>query len=52
VNLGNPVEYTVKEVAGLILKLSASVSALVHNSLPEDDPKHRCLDIFHARKRF
>jgi dTDP-glucose 4,6-dehydratase len=48
VNIGNPVEYTVKEVAGLILKLSASVSELVYEPLPPDDPKQRCPDISRA----
>jgi dTDP-glucose 4,6-dehydratase len=48
--LGNPVEYTVKEVAALILKLSGSESELVHKPLPEDDPKQRCPDITRARE--
>ncbi|HZC18324.1 MAG TPA: NAD-dependent epimerase/dehydratase family protein, partial [Rubrobacteraceae bacterium] len=42
VNIGNPVEYTVKEVAELILKLSGSASELLYRPLPqEDDPKQR-----------
>jgi dTDP-glucose 4,6-dehydratase len=49
VNVGNPVEYTVREVAGLILELSGSASELVHEPLPEDDPKQRCPDITRAR---
>jgi dTDP-glucose 4,6-dehydratase len=48
VNIGNPVEYTVKEVACLILKLSASASELVYEPLPPDDPKQRCPDISRA----
>jgi dTDP-glucose 4,6-dehydratase len=48
VNLGNPVEYTVREVAELILKLSGSASGIVHKPLPEDDPKQRCPDISRA----
>jgi dTDP-glucose 4,6-dehydratase len=48
VNIGNPVEYTVKEVACLILKLSGSVSELVYEPLPQDDPKQRCPDISRA----
>ena len=47
-NLGNPVEYTVREVAGLILKLSGSTSELVYKPLPKDDPKQRCPDITRA----
>jgi dTDP-glucose 4,6-dehydratase len=50
VNIGNPVEYTVKEAAGLILKLSASASELVYEPLPQDDPKQRCPDVSRARE--
>src|ERR671917_1724133 len=55
VNMGNPVEYTVREVADLILKLSASSqgesqSELVYEPLPQDDPKQRCPDISRARE--
>jgi nucleoside-diphosphate-sugar epimerase len=50
VNIGNPVEYTVKEVAGLIVELSNSSSELVHEPLPQDDPKQRCPDITRARE--
>jgi nucleoside-diphosphate-sugar epimerase len=54
-NIGNPVEYTVREVAALILKLSASSqgesqSELVYEPLPQDDPKQRCPDISRARE--
>jgi dTDP-glucose 4,6-dehydratase len=50
VNIGNPVEYEVREVAALILKLSGSSSELVHLPLPQDDPKQRCPDIARARE--
>jgi dTDP-glucose 4,6-dehydratase len=50
VNIGNPVEYSVKEVAELILELCGSRSPLVHKSLPKDDPKQRCPDITRARE--
>jgi dTDP-glucose 4,6-dehydratase len=51
VNIGNPVEYTVKEVAGLIVELSDSASELAHEPLPhQDDPKQRCPDITRARE--
>jgi dTDP-glucose 4,6-dehydratase len=49
-NIGNSVEYTVREVATLILKLSASASELVYEPLPQDDPKQRCPDISRARE--
>jgi nucleoside-diphosphate-sugar epimerase len=51
VNIGNPVEYTVKEVAALILELSNSASELVYEPLPhQDDPKQRCPDVTRARE--
>ncbi len=50
VNIGNPVEYEVREVATLILKLSGSSSELVYEPLPQDDPKQRCPDIARARE--
>ena len=50
VNIGNPVEYTVREVAELILELSGSASPIVHEPLPADDPKQRCPDIGRARE--
>jgi dTDP-glucose 4,6-dehydratase len=50
VNLGNPTEYSVREVANLILSLSQSESSLIHKPLPEDDPKQRCPDISRARE--
>ena len=50
VNIGNPVEYTVREVAGLILELSGSESAIAYEPLPADDPKQRCPDITRAKK--
>jgi dTDP-glucose 4,6-dehydratase len=48
-NVGNPREYTVRELAGLIVRLTGSRSAIVHESLPEDDPKVRQPDISRAR---
>jgi dTDP-glucose 4,6-dehydratase len=50
VNLGNPVEYTVRKIAELILHLSGSESPLTYAPLPEDDPKQRCPDITRARE--
>jgi dTDP-glucose 4,6-dehydratase len=50
VNVGNPQEYTVREIAGMILELSGSGSELVHKPLPEDDPKRRCPDITRAKE--
>ncbi len=50
VNLGNPVEYTVREIAEMILELSGSQSEILYEPLPEDDPKRRCPDISRARE--
>ena len=50
VNLGNPVEITIKEFADEILKLTGSKSEIVYRGLPPDDPKQRKPDITLARK--
>ena len=50
VNIGNPVEYSVREVAEMIIGLSGSRSEIVHEPLPEDDPRRRCPDIGRARE--
>jgi dTDP-glucose 4,6-dehydratase len=50
VNIGNPVEYTVRGLAELILELSGSASELVSEPLPADDPKQRRPDISRARE--
>ena len=50
VNLGNPDEFTIKELADKVLKLTQSKSKISHQSLPSDDPKQRQPDITLARK--
>ncbi|MHB0926665.1 MAG: GDP-mannose 4,6-dehydratase, partial [Gallionellaceae bacterium] len=45
VNLGNPGEYTMLELAETILKLAGSGSRLVYKPLPQDDPRQRQPDI-------
>lgn len=45
VNLGNPVEFTVLELAGHVLRLTASQSRITHRPLPSDDPRQRQPDI-------
>ena len=50
VNLGNPVEHTVLEIAQTILEVSGSESELVFEPLPDDDPKRRCPQIDRARE--
>lgn len=44
VNLGNPGEFTMLELAQKVLKLTGSASKLTHKQLPQDDPKQRCPD--------
>jgi UDP-glucuronate decarboxylase len=50
INLGNPVEITVRELAERVIALTGSRSRLVHRPLPVDDPVQRCPDIAKARE--
>ena len=50
VNLGNPDEYTILELAQKTLELTNSQSRLVFKPLPQDDPKQRCPDITKAKR--
>ncbi len=50
VNIGNPEEHTILELAGMIKRLAGSSSELSFNPLPVDDPKTRCPDITKAKK--
>jgi UDP-glucuronate decarboxylase len=50
INLGNPVEFTMLELAQLVIKLTNSKSKLVHMPLPADDPLQRKPDITLARQ--
>jgi UDP-glucuronate decarboxylase len=45
VNIGNPHEIPVRELAERVIKLTASRSSIVHRPLPQDDPLQRCPDI-------
>ena len=49
-NVGNPDEFTVRELADLVLELTGSKSKLVSKPLPPDDPKVRRPDITRARE--
>ncbi|MFQ5721257.1 MAG: NAD-dependent epimerase/dehydratase family protein, partial [Candidatus Aminicenantales bacterium] len=51
VNLGNPEEFTILELAEKILKLTHSRSNIVYKPLPADDPSRRCPDISLAREK-
>jgi dTDP-glucose 4,6-dehydratase len=50
VNLGNPVEMTILEFADGIRRLTGSDHEIIHEPLPEDDPKQRRPDISKARR--
>jgi dTDP-glucose 4,6-dehydratase len=49
VNIGNPQEMTIEDIARAIIRLTGSRSRIVHKPLPEDDPKVRQPDITRAR---
>jgi UDP-glucuronate decarboxylase len=51
VNLGNPTESTILELAEKIVKLTKSSSKIVRKPLPSDDPQRRCPDISLAREK-
>jgi len=48
-NLGNPGEFTMLELAELVIRLTRSSSKIVHQPLPQDDPKQRRPDITKAQ---
>ncbi|CCG96000.1 UDP-D-glucuronate decarboxylase [Marinobacter nauticus ATCC 49840] len=51
VNLGNPNEFTIRELAERVIELTGSSSTLIFKPLPEDDPKQRQPDISLAKDR-
>jgi nucleoside-diphosphate-sugar epimerase len=48
-NIGNPDEYTVRQLAEIVIELTGSKSKIVYQELPTDDPKVRKPDITRAR---
>ncbi|HUU39284.1 MAG TPA: UDP-glucuronic acid decarboxylase family protein [Candidatus Desulfaltia sp.] len=50
-NIGNPAEFTVLELAEKILQLTGSKSRIAHKPLPSDDPVRRCPDISLAKSK-
>ena len=50
INIGNPVEFTIRELAEKVIAKTGSNSKFVHLPLPEDDPRQRQPDIAKARK--
>ena len=49
INIGNPVEMTIKQIAETIITMTGSTSKIVYRPLPTDDPKQRRPDITRAR---
>jgi UDP-glucuronate decarboxylase len=49
INLGNPNEFTIAELAGLVIELTGAKSKIVREKLPSDDPRQRKPDISQAR---
>lgn len=49
VNLGNPDEFTIRQLAELVVELTGSKSTLAHRPLPQDDPRQRQPDITKAK---
>lgn len=50
INLGNPNEFTLLELAELVLELTNSTSKILFQPLPQDDPRQRCPDISKAQQ--
>jgi UDP-glucuronate decarboxylase len=50
INIGNPEEYTIMDLAKLIIEMTGSKSKIIHKELPNDDPKQRRPDISNAKK--
>jgi UDP-glucuronate decarboxylase len=49
INLGNPAEFTIRELAAMVIELTASKSRIIHRPLPEDDPRQRQPNIERAK---
>jgi len=50
VNIGNPNEFTIKQLAEQVIALTGSKSSITYHPLPADDPMQRCPDISYAKK--
>ena len=49
-NIGNPVEFTVRELADIVREITGSSSPIIHEPLPTDDPTRRKPDITVAQR--
>ena len=52
INLGNPGEYTIKELAAMTIELVGNDNKLIYEPLPPDDPTRRQPDINSRKKAF
>jgi UDP-glucuronate decarboxylase len=50
INIGNPVEFTIAELAKMIVELTGSRARIIHRALPQDDPRQRQPDISKANE--
>lgn len=50
INLGNPVEFSIRQLAEIIIRITGSGSKIIYKDIPEDDPPIRKPDISKARK--
>jgi UDP-glucuronate decarboxylase len=48
INIGNPEEFSIRELASIIIEITGSRSRIVHRARPDDDPKQRCPNISKA----
>jgi len=51
INLGNPGEFTILQLAKLVVKMTDAKSELIYEPLPEDDPLQRCPNITLAKEK-
>jgi UDP-glucuronate decarboxylase len=50
VNLGNPEQFTIRELAEMVVEITGSASKIIHRALPSDDPQQRKPDISKAQE--
>jgi UDP-glucuronate decarboxylase len=50
INIGNPHEFSMLQLASMVVEMTGSRSRIIHRPLPEDDPRQRCPDITSAKK--
>ena len=51
INLGNPTEFTIFQLAEMVIEIVGSKSIIEHRPLPQDDPMQRCPDISRAKDK-